>query len=247
MVGSVSPVTRASARESATMTRVTTVRRAVAAMVGAVALLVAGASVASAHGGPGLIEFGEPEQTGPLEVTFPIRVTYQNDGHDAEGVEDVSLTGVGDDGSTFGPVDPLTPGDAPGVWIAVVELPSAGMWDLTLLIGEPESSGAILVEVAEVEEPGTDDGDAPDDTVEVEAGEPEESDQPELEATDDAQPEDGLDTVDDGATVDEDEGVPFLAILIGFLAAALFGSLAYRWMAGRRQPAASETSASAER
>lgn len=227
------------------MTRVTRVRRAAAATVGALALVVAGASAASAHGGPGDIEFGEPEQTGPLEVTFPIRVTYQNDGHDAEGVEDVSLTGVGADGSTFGPVDPLTPGEAPGVWIAVVELPSPGAWDLTLLIGEPESSGAILVEVAGAGEPGTDDGDAPDDTVEVESGDPDEVDQPEPDTTADAEAEDGLDTVDEGAATDDD-GVPFLAILIGFLAAALFGSLAYRWMAGRRQAAGAERTGSTD-
>ena len=211
------------------MTRVMTVRRAATAVVGAVTLVLGGASVASAHGGPGDIEFGEPEQTGPLEVTFPIRVTYQNDGHDAEGVEDVSLTGVGEDGTTFGPVDPLMPGDAPGVWIATVELPGPGGWDLTLLIGEPESSGAIVVEVADLDAP------APDNTVEVESGDPDDTDQALPEATVVGEPdEDGTDDALGATDSDDGDGIPFFAVLAGFLAAVAVGVVAYRWVAGRR-------------
>ncbi len=213
------------------MTRVMTVRRAATAVVGAVTLVLGGASVASAHGGPGDIEFGEPEQTGPLEVTFPIRVTYQNDGHDAEGVEDVSLTGVGEDGTTFGPVDPLMPGDAPGVWIATVELPGPGGWDLTLLIGEPESSGAIVVEVADLDAP------APDNTVEVESGDPDDAGEPAPEVTAGGEPDDEAAGDDDalGATDSDDgDGIPFFAVLAGFLAAVAAGLLGYRWVTSRQ-------------
>jgi hypothetical protein len=203
------------------------VRFGVAAALG-VAFVVGGAAVASAHGGAGDIEIGQPEQVGPLTVEFPIRVTYQNDGHDAEAIEDVAVTGVGEDGTTFGPIDPFEPGDAPGVWIATVELPGPGGWDLTIVIGEPESSAAVLVEVSEPDEPAPD---APtDDTVEVETGDdPADA----TDAVDDGVADDGEDASVIGEAADDGDGddggaLPVIVVLVAFMLAAVAGIVGYR-------------------
>lgn len=114
----------------------------VTAVVGATALawLVVAAAPIAAHGAEGQIEVGEPEVVDSLTVEFPIRITYVNDGHPAEEVEGLVVSGTGPNGAEFGPVDAFTPGEAPGVYLARVELPAEGTWELLVEVAEPMAS-----------------------------------------------------------------------------------------------------------
>lgn len=142
-------------------------RRALPALAAAVALVAAlGVAPASAHGGPGSIEVGEADDVGPLEIEFPIRVTYDNDGHDAEAIEDLRVESVDGDGVTVQEwVDPFTPGDAPGVFVVRLAFDAPGEHDLQITIAEPESSGSLLVSVSDPDEAPDEPGEAPDATV----------------------------------------------------------------------------------
>jgi hypothetical protein len=190
--------------------------RGLAAVLVTVLVVVAGGTAAGAHGGPGDAEVGEPESAGDLEIRFPVRITYQNDGHPAEEVEGLAVSGTGPGGATAEAAGPFPDGDAPGVYVITIALPESGTWDLTVTATEPEVEQAVTVEVAApVPDTDTDDGDDQNDVDLVEPDEPADLD----ETTDEgASPEDG----------DEDQ-FPFIVVLIGFLVATAAGVFAYRW------------------
>ncbi|MGY6501947.1 MAG: hypothetical protein ACXIVQ_13780 [Acidimicrobiales bacterium] len=183
-------------------------RRAVLTALAAVAALVGfAAGPASAHGGPGDLEMGEPADVGPLEIEFPIRVTYQNDGHDAEEIEGLRVVAIGEDGAAAQEwLDPSTPGDAPGVFVVRLLFDDPGDYDLQITIDEPESSGALLVSVTE---PTTDPApDAPSDDA------PGDDAPDTTDATDDGEGEDvvGVTAVSEDES-DDDGGLPLWVLL----------------------------------
>lgn len=138
---------------------------AVAVVAGVLALV----SPARAHGGGGAIEVGEAEVVDARTVEFPIRITYTGDGHPAEEVEGLVVSGKGPDGAELAPVAAFSPGDAPGVFRARVELPVEGAWELRIEVAEPEASATLTADTsaavsAPVDDP-TEPPDAPDVTI----------------------------------------------------------------------------------
>lgn len=127
------------------------VARAVAAVLAVVGGLVLAPSAASAHGGDGVLEVGEPEPSGDLTYTVPVRVTYEADGHPVEPGDMGALTV---DGSSPSGLDwaveviPM-PGDAPGVYDLELTFPEPGTWQLTVRSAEPPAEAPLTVEVAE--------------------------------------------------------------------------------------------------
>lgn len=213
----------------------------VAAALGVLVLVLGGSQAAFAHGGPADIEVGDPEPVGELEVAFPIRVTYQNDGHPVEELEGATLTGVGPGGVTVGPFDPFSPGDAPGVFVATVALPEPGIWELSISVVEPPSEASLT---AEVGAPDAHEGDVVDPADAPDAADPAETadDTVEVETADDVAEldEGGDEGGEDAATTDDDgDGAPFLFVLLAFMAAVVAGTLGFRFMRNRTTGAGS--------
>lgn len=138
---------------------------ALLAVVVAALALMAMAGPAQAHGGGGQIEVGDPESIGDLQIVFPIRITFDNDGHPADEVEGLTVSGKGPDGAVLDPTEAFVPGDAPGVYQATVTLPVEGQWELTIEAVEPAAHATItaIVDGSTVTEPESPTpGDAPD-------------------------------------------------------------------------------------
>ena len=124
--------------------------RRLAALVAVVlAVVVALPAVASAHGGPGVIEVDEPEARGDLSIGLRIRISYEDDGHtpDAADVGEISVEGTGPGGDTVGPETGFEPTEVPGVYAVELTFPEAGSWDLTITSTEPEATQTTTVEV----------------------------------------------------------------------------------------------------
>lgn len=130
----------------------------VAAM--AVIAVMIGAGPVAAHGGPGVIEVGDPEATDDLTIEFPVRITYENDGHAAEEVEGLTVRGKGPNGAELAPIDAFVAGDAPGVFRATVTLPVEGQWDLIIEVVEPPATATISAEISGAVTETTSSGDA---------------------------------------------------------------------------------------
>lgn len=202
--------------------------RAAAAVTTLLAVVAIGGPPAAAHGGGGVIEVGDPELVGPLQVEFPIRVTYENDGHPAEDVEGLSVTGSGPDGATLGPLDPFVEGDAPGVHRATLTFPTPGTWELTIGIDEPASTATLTVDVDELTAP--DAGGDRTGTTEVDG--PESQEDPDTviaptptDTADDAAAAAAADAARDGT---DEGGVPLIVLVVGFVIAVVAGVAAYR-------------------
>jgi hypothetical protein len=204
--------------------RSTPVALALVAMVLAVA-----APSAWAHGDEGQIEVGEAEVVDALTVEFPIRITYVNDGHPADEVDGLVLSGKGPDGAEFGPVDVFTPGDAPGVFIARVELPAAGTWDLLVESSEPAASVALT---ADASGPGVvAPGDAPDAEPPVGAAPPGDPDDPTVVDDDPAQADDV--GADDVTGSDDDSGTNLVPVVLAVVVAVAAGIVGYSFVRRR--------------
>ena len=175
---------------------------------------------------------GEPAGVGPLEIEFPIRVTYQNDGHDAEEIEGLRVVAIGEDGAVAQEwLDPSTPGDAPGVFVVRLLFDDPGDYDLQITIDEPESSGALLVSVAEPT-PDPAPGDAPDAPGGDDAPDTTET----TDAADDGEDVVGVNAVSEDES-DDDGGLP-LWVLLG--AGLVVGTVIGLRMARSRSTAAPE-------
>jgi hypothetical protein len=208
--------------------------RVIGALIGAVAVTVSvGVPLAYAHGETGDIEVGDPTVVGPLEIEFPIRITYQNDGHPAEEAEGLTVSGKGPDGASFGPDAAFTAGAAPGVWVARVVFPVPGPWELVVEVDEPAASVTLSVDVAD-----------PNATPEATEPEPPADEvPPDADGADGAGDLDGAVPEADGAIdtataplvrVDSDDGgAPVLLVVVGFVIAVVLGALAYRIFSAR--------------
>lgn len=222
--------------------------RLVLSTVGLAALaMLALAAPAAAHGGAGLIEVGDPEATGELQIEFPVRITYENDGHPADEVEGLTVSGKGPDGAELAATDAFVPGDAPGVFRATVTLPVEGQWELTVDSTEPAATATITADVAgatvvEPESPAA--GDAPDAGGEDDAGAGDTADDPA-----DAEDGSGDDTVGSGAPADDldgaqrapltreesdDGGFPVVPVVIAVLVAGAAALVGFRLATNRR-------------
>ena len=192
--------------------------RMVATSAIVVALCLLSAGPAGAHGGPGDIDVGDAEVVDALTIEFPIRITYQNDGHAAEDVEGLVVSGAGPDGATFGPVDAFTAGDAPGVYIARVVLPAEGAWDLVIEATEPSARATLT---ADATGPGVV---APDDEPEAEppvaAAPPGDPDDPAVVDDDPARADD----LAGGATAEDDDSAGNWVLMV--LAVSVFVAIA---------------------
>lgn len=134
-------------------------RRFVASLSLALVALLAVPAVASAHGGPGVIEVDEPEARGDLTIGLRIRITYEGDGHtpDAADVGEISVEGTGPGGATVGPETGFEATEVPGVYAIELTFPEAGSWDLTITSEEPAATQSTTVEVG-APDSGTSDG-----------------------------------------------------------------------------------------
>lgn len=203
--------------------------REILAAVGLAALaLVAMAGPAAAHGGPGVIDVGDPETTGELQIEFPVRITYENDGHPAEEVEGLTVAGRGPDGAELAPTDAFVPGDAPGVFRATVTLPVEGQWELTVDAVEPAATATITADVTGPVVP-EDDG-APDDG--TTPGAPDDGAAPDSGsgAPDDEGATDDLDgaTAPLTATEGDDDAFPWVAVVIALVVAGAAAVVGFR-------------------
>lgn len=203
--------------------------------------MLAIARPAAAHGGPGLIDVGEPETVGELQIEFPVRITYENDGHAAEEVEGLTVSGKGPDGAELAPTEAFVADDAPGVFRATVTLPVAGQWELTIDVVEPPATATIAADVAapEVEEPNVDDG-APGAAPDVDDEAPDAGAAPDAVDGGDVDGEAGDDdavvaddTSEEAAAADDDSGFPWLAVVIALIVAGGAAVVGFR-LATRR-------------
>lgn len=107
---------------------------AAAAIAAGALTLALGAAPATAHEGEAIITV---EQTHPagLSVHYFVRVTWENDGHPANGAT-VTATAVRPDGTTLTPVT-LRPLDNDGRYEGAVEFPEPGNWTVRFTAIEP--------------------------------------------------------------------------------------------------------------
>jgi hypothetical protein len=201
-------------------------RTAIFLVVGALACL-ATAGVASAHGGPGDIDVGDPQVVDALTIEFPIRITYQNDGHAAEDVEGLVVSGSGPDGASFGPIDAFTRGDAPGVFIARVELPAEGTWELLIEASEPPSTASLTADATGP--PVVAPADDPDAEPPVGAAPPGDPDAPAVVDDDPARADDVTGDAADVADTGDDDGDDsnVALIIVAVLVFAVVAGLGY--------------------
>lgn len=124
-----------------------TPRRALLAAGVALVLAVVGASPASAHTDTGTFSATRAEPGAAGTFTIDVLLTYDNDGHGAEGA---ALT-VTVQGPTGGPV-PVTmaPGDRAGAYTGTVPVETTGEYTVTASSTEPEAETTFTFAVAEV-------------------------------------------------------------------------------------------------
>ena len=110
-------------------------------------LLVAGAGPAGAHTDTGTFSATRAEPNGTGSFTIDLLLTYDNDGHGAEGA---SLT-VTVQGPTGGPV-PVTmaPGDRAGAYTGDVPVETTGEYTVTASSTEPVAETTFTFAVAEM-------------------------------------------------------------------------------------------------
>jgi hypothetical protein len=176
------------------------------------------------HGAVGEIEVGVAELVDSLTVEFPIRITYANDGHPAEEVEGLVVSGKGPDGAEFGPLDAFTPGDAPGVYLARVEVPAEGTWELLVEVADPDASTVLTADATGPAVVAPDD--APDAEPPVGAAPPGDPDDPAAVDDDPAPADDLTDGAADDAAEDDETAsnlVPILIAAVVAVAAAVVG------------------------
>lgn len=213
----------------------------------ALGALVGSAGPALAHGDTGEIEVGDAEVVDALTVEFPVRITYTGDGHAAEEVEGLVVSGKGPDGATLPPTDAFTPGDAPGVYIARVELPSEGTWDLLIEVAQPAATATLTADagaavVAPADEPDAEPpvgaappGDPDDPAVADDA--PADADDGSDGAGEDGAGEDtgaGGDTGDDTAADEDDDSDSGAVLLVAAIVVILVVVVAAVVVSGRR-------------
>ncbi len=203
-------------------------------------MVVFGAAPAGAHGGPAQIEVGDPEPAGDLTLTFPVRITYEGDGHTVDEVDGLTVSGKGPDGAELGPQDAFVAGDAPGVFVATVTLPAEGTWELIVASVEPPGSTNLVAEVASpVTETTSGDGtgsidtapDSPDDVAPDEVDPGDDTVGSGAAGSDAAGSGDDLDASDTAVDGDSDDsvGIPIYAIVIAVVAAGAAAVVGYRW------------------
>ncbi|HEX6419505.1 MAG TPA: hypothetical protein VFZ77_13475 [Acidimicrobiales bacterium] len=120
------------------MTRRHRPTRLLAVLLAAAALVLgAGAVPAAAHEGDAVVVVEAAHPAG-MSVHYIVRVTWENDGHAANGVT-VTATAVGEDGTQLTPVT-LAPADEDGRYSGLVEYPSPGAWTVRVTSVDPTGS-----------------------------------------------------------------------------------------------------------
>ena len=123
-------------------------RRTVRTLLGtgaAVLLVVTVAGPASAHSASGVM--GIEVTPGPAPLTAEVRVLleYANDRHVVPGAT-VTATASGPDGAAVGPVTLADRGE--GSYSAVLTMPAAGAWTVTVTAADPAAAATEAVTVA---------------------------------------------------------------------------------------------------
>lgn len=120
------------------MTLVHRPARLLAAVLAAAALVLgAGAVPAAAHEGDAIVVVEAAHPAG-MSVHYIVRVTWENDGHAANGVT-VTATAVGEDGTQLTPVT-LAAADEDGRYAGVVQYPTPGTWTVRVTAVDPTGS-----------------------------------------------------------------------------------------------------------
>ncbi|MBK9179866.1 MAG: FixH family protein [Acidimicrobiales bacterium] len=112
-------------------------------VVTGVVLVSAGPSLA--HGGNAVIEVLAAQPDGVASVLVQVRVTYEVDGHEAEGAR-VEVTVV-DPASSPVSTTALASAGEPGVYAGSVPVPGAGSWQLEITSAFPPGTTALTVDV----------------------------------------------------------------------------------------------------
>lgn len=117
--------------------------RSGAFVVVAVALLLGAASSAEAHGDEGEMEVLAAEPAaGPLELWVEVGVVYTND-EDLATDAVVTVTAIGPDGATIGPID--VPNTVDAKYGTTFSVPTEGIWTLTVTSSDPAAEQTVEV------------------------------------------------------------------------------------------------------
>lgn len=174
--------------------------RALAALVGLIAVLLLAAPPAGAHGGEGEMEVTSVTRDG-ADVTVAVRLIFVDDGH---GVPDATVTVVVDEGT---PV-PMDPGATEGDYEATVTAPAGAAIRVTSV--EPATT-------AEAVAPEEDE--APTTTASTTTAPPETDDDDQAPATTEDEADDTTTPSDDEADDSDDGGVN--PVVIGAIVAVV--------------------------
>lgn len=123
--------------------------------LGCVALVAGAASApASAHGDEGTMTVLVAEQRGANRIRLEVVLVYANDDDLAVDAA-VTATLAGPGGATVRPVPLLNGGPTSARYVADVDLPIAGIWEVTITAEAPSATATTTVEVREAPAPTT--------------------------------------------------------------------------------------------